>query len=320
MKAIVARRLGGPEVLGLEQWPEPRPGPGEVRIRVVMAGVNFADTERRRGLHQAVGLPWIPGLEAAGFVDEIGKNVDASLVGRRVAFMATATYAEATIVDAGALLLLPDSVGWEEAAAFPVQGLTAYHLLHAAARLGAGESVLVHAAAGGVGSWCVQMAARAGARVFGTCSRPEKAAAVRALGAEAVFLYGPNLAAIVREHTGGRGVDVVLDSVGRDTQETSLAVLAPFGRLIYFGEASGSPAPVDVGRLYEKSLQVGAYWLRTPHPRQLGREAAATLLEGLASGSLRAPAVRVFPLANAGEAHRALESRTTEGKLLLRVG
>jgi len=164
------------------------------------------------------------------------------------------------------------------------------------------------------------MAARAGARVFGTCSTPEKAATVRARGAEAVFLYGPSLAATVRGHTLGRGVDVVLDSVGRDTQEVSLDVLAPFGRLIYFGEASGSPAPVDVGRLYEKSLHVGAYWLRTPHPPQLGRDAAARLLDGLASGSLRAPVVRVFPLAEAEAAHRALESRTTKGKLLLRVG
>jgi NADPH2:quinone reductase len=215
---------------------------------------------------------------------------------------------------------LPDALTWEQAAAFPIQGLTAHHALHTAARLRTGESVLVHAAAGGVGQWCVQLAVRAGARVFGTCSTPRKIEIVRGLGAEDAFLYGPGVVASLRERTGGRGVDVVLDSVGRDTQKTSLEALAPFGRLVHYGSASGDPRPVDIDDLYDKSIQVGAFWLRTPPPPGSARAAVSALVEGLASGSLRTPEITVFPLAEAAEAHRALESRGTQGKLLLRVG
>jgi NADPH2:quinone reductase len=253
-------------------------------------------------------------------VEAIGDRVDPSRLGRRVAAIAESGYAEKALAKAADVMPLPDGVTWEQAAAFPIQGLTAYHALHTAARLRPGESVLVHAAAGGVGQWCVQLAVRAGARVFGTCSTPRKVEIVRALGAEDAFLYGPDVVSSLRERTGGRGVDVVLDSVGRDTQKTSLEALAPFGRLIHFGSASGDPEPVNVDDLYEKSIQVGAFWLRTPHAAAVAQAAVSALLEGLASRSLRTPTTTVFPLAEAAGAHHALESRATEGKLLLRVG
>lgn len=319
MRAIVVRRHGGPAELGLESMSEPDPQPGHVRIRVLRAGVNFADTERRSGLHQDRRLPFVPGLEAAGVVEKAGDAAHAGLVGQRVAVMTDACYAEATIARADDLMRLPDSVTWDQAAAFPIQGLTAYHALHDVARVRAGETVLVHAAAGGVGQWLVQLAVRAGARVFGTCSTPAKAETVRALGAAAAFLYGPDVLRALLEATGGRGMDVVLDSVGRDTQATSLSALAPFGRLVHFGTASGRPAPIDVEDLYEKSIQVGAYWLRTPLPAGLARSAAQTLLEGLGRGTLQAPVAAVLPLEQAAAAHAALESRQTQGKLLLRT-
>ncbi len=319
MKAIVVRRTGAPDVLALEDWPVPEPGAGQVRIRVAMVGVNFTDGEGRRGLSPKT-LPWIPGIEAAGVVEALGDGVDASWRGRRVATIRGPTYAEAILAGVGDLTPLPDGVTWEQAAAFPIQGRTAYHMLHSAARVRAGETVLVHAAAGGTGSWCVQLGARAGARVFGACSTAAKVDAARAFGAEDAFVYGPDLAERIRERTCGRGVDVVLDSVGRDTQEASLAALAPFGRLIHFGTASGAPALVDVERLYDKSIQVAAYWLLTPHPPEAVRAATTTLLGGLADGSLRAPVTGVYPLAEAAAAHSALESRASHGKLLLHVG
>jgi NADPH2:quinone reductase len=319
MKAIVVRRTGGPDVLALEDSRVPEPGAGEVRIRVVMVGVNFTDGEGRQGLSPKT-LPWIPGIEAAGVVDALGDGVAPSWRGRRVAATGRSTYAEAIVAGVGDLMPLPDGVTWEQAAACPIQGSTAYHMLHSAVRIRAGETVLVHAAAGGTGSWCVQLAVRAGARVFGACSTAAKVDAARAFGAEDAFVYGPDLAERIRARTGGRGVDVVLDSVGRDTQEASLAALAPFGRLIHFGTASGAPALVDVERLYDKSISVGAYWLLTPHRPAAVRAATATLLGGLADGSLRAPVTRVYTLAEAAAAHQALDSRASQGKLLLRVG
>jgi NADPH2:quinone reductase len=315
---MVVRRHGGPEELALELMDEPEPAAGDVRIRVARAGVNFSDTERRSGRHPDRRLPFVPGLEAAGVVDKAGSAIHAGLVGRRVAVLAEACYAEATTARVADLMHLPDSVAWDQAAAFPIQGLTAYHALHTVARVRAGEIVLVHAAAGGVGHWLVQLAVQAGARVFGTCSTPAKAETVRGLGATA-FLYGPDVLPAVLEATGGRGADVVLDSVGRDTQETSLAVLAPFGRLVHFGTASGPPAPFDVEDLYEKSIQVGAYWLRTPLPAGAARAAVQALIDGLARGTLHAAVASVLPLERAAEAHAALESRQTQGKLLLRT-
>lgn len=319
MRAVLVRRLGGPEVLTIGECPQPEPTAGQVRVRVQAAGVNFADTEKRRGLYMAVDLPWIPGSEGAGVIEALGAEVDPRWRGRRVAFLGQATYAEQALAEVDALVELPACVSDEHAAALPVQGLTAYHLLFTMGRVRADERVLIHAAAGGVGLLAVQLARRAGARVWGSVSSANKAQLVRALGAEDAFVYGPALADGLRAATDGQGVDLVLDSVGRDTQAASLALLAPFGRLIHFGTASGAPQPIDPEALYARSLSVGAYWLRTPHPATLQRQALADLVAWLAEGSLRLPALEVLDWTRASDAHARLETRRTTGKLVLRI-
>jgi NADPH2:quinone reductase len=322
MKAIVVRRLGDPEELALEDSPDPGAGPGRVVVRLAAAGVNFADTERRRGIYEAVALPWTPGAEGAGVVESVGLGVDPALVGRRVAVLAptgvnTGTYAERAAVPQDRLLPLPDGISFEQGAALPLQGLTAHGIVFRAARVRPGETVLVHAAAGGVGLLAVQLARRAGAeRVLGVVSSAAKAAVVEEAGAE-VFVYSPDLHARLLAATGGRGVDVVLDSVGLATQELSIQSLAPFGRLVFFGAASGDPRPIDPDHLYDKSLQIGAFSLWTPQPPGAFAAAFASLTDWLAAGALKLTISRVFPLAEASEAHRLLESRATVGKLVL---
>lgn len=310
--------LGGPEVLTLGERTRPEPAAGQVRVRVHAAGVNFADTEKRRGLYMQVELPWTPGHEGAGIVEALGADVDARWLGRRVAFLGQATCAEHALAEAELLVELPAGVSDEQAAALPVQGLTAYHLLFTVGRVRAGERVLVHAAAGGVGLLAVQLARRAGARVWGSVSSAAKATLVRAVGADGAFEYGA-LEAGLRAATQGLGMDLVLDSVGRDTQAMSLALLAPFGRLIHFGTASGAPQPVDPDALYERSLSVGAYWLRTAHPASLQRQALADLVAWMADGSLRLPALEVLDWTRIRETHARLETRASVGKLVLRV-
>ena len=318
MRAIVVRALGDPDVLTLGSADAPRPGPGEVLVRLHAIGVNFSDTERRRGAYDPPALPWIPGNEAAGVVEGVGPGVGAEWVGRRVAFWAprtSGTYAELATVTAAALFTLVDGVDFPIAAALPVQGLTAYGLSHAATSLAPGQSALVHAAAGGVGTLLVQLLRERGVRVLGTASTPAKLELVRALGAIALP-YGPDLPALVREANGGEGVDAVFDSVGRATQADSLAALAPYGQLVFFGEASGSPDPIHPDALYERSLKVGSFWLATDPPERWAparRELQRRVLEGKLSVTLG----HHFPLAEAAEAHRRLEQRETRGKVIL---
>ncbi|HEX8697422.1 MAG TPA: quinone oxidoreductase [Myxococcaceae bacterium] len=321
MRAIRYHQTGGPEVLRLEEVPEPEPGPGEVLLRVHAAGVNFADTERRRGLYDAqVPLPRILGSEAAGVVSAVGPGVDASLVGRRVVALVKSSYAELVQAPASGLVFLPDSVSFEVAAAVPVQGLTAYHLLHTVSHVQEGQSVLIHAAAGGVGVLAVQLARAAGARVFGTVSSASKAQLLQEFGVEEVIRYDhEDVVAEVHRRTGGRGVELVLDAVGASTWAASLQVLAPFGHLVSYGSASGSPPPVDVEALFAKSLKVSAYWLHTPHSPGLHHWALSSLIQRVSSGSLRILVGLKLPLAEAAEAHRRLESRETVGKVVLTV-
>lgn len=321
MKAIRYHQVGGPEVLRFEEVPEPVAGPGEVRIQVRAAGVNFADTERRRGLYDAkVPLPRILGSEAAGVVESVGPGVDKSWLGRRVVALAARSYAEFATVSEQELLELPEHVSFEEGAGLLVQGLTAWHLVHTMGRLSAGQSVLIHAAAGGVGLLAVQLAKTVGARVLGTVSTEEKARLVREFGADEVILYGESdVTEQVRALTGGHGVELVLDSVGASTWKSSLESLAAFGHLVSYGSASGAPPPVDVESLYEKSLKVSAYWLRTVHPPALQRQAREALRALLTESRLRVHVGGVFALADAAEAHRQLEGRHTVGKVVLRV-
>ncbi len=296
----------------------PRPGAGEVLVRVRAAGVNFSDTERRRGVYDPPALPWIPGNEAAGIVEEVGEEVGGEWRGRRVAFWAPRTsgaYAEYVTAPAGALFVLQDGIDFPVAAALPAQGLTAWGLSHTATALAPGRTALVQAAAGGVGALLAQLLRDRGVRVFGTASTDAKRAFIRRLGAEPLP-YGPDLPGLVRAATGGRGVDAAFDSVGRPTQADSLAVLAPYGELVFFGEAGGSPAPIHPDDLYPRSLKVSAFWLATDPPERWA-SAREDLQRRVLDGRLRIALGGTLPLAEAAAAHRALEQRRTAGKLVL---
>jgi len=318
MRAIVVHALGGPEVLTLRPHPVPQPGPGEVRVRLHAIGVNFSDTERRRGVYDAPTLPWIPGNEAAGVVDALGPGVDPAWLGRRVAFWAMRTsgaYAEYTVVTAAALFALRDDLDFAVGAALPVQGLTAYGLSHVATHMEAGQTALVHAAAGGVGALLVQLLRKRGVRVFGTASTEAKREILRGFGV-LPLAYGPTLPGLLHDATAGRGVDVVFDSVGRTTREESFAALARYGHLVYYGEASGPPAPFQVDDLFGRCLQVSAFWLGADPP-ELWDNARRDLQSWVADGALQITLGQSFPLEAAPEAHRRLEGRETHGKLLL---
>jgi NADPH:quinone reductase len=317
MKAIVVHALGEPDVLVLRTHPTPEPGPGEVLVRLHAIGVNFSDTERRRGVYDPPSLPWIPGNEAAGVVETLGPGVDPAWRGRRVAFWAPRTsgaYAEYTVAPAATLFALRDDLDFARGAALPVQGLTAYGLSHIVTTLKAGQTAVVHAAAGGVGAILVQLLLRRGVRVFGTASTDAKRELIRALGATPVPYAA--LSASILDATGGHGADVVFDSVGQATRHESLAVLARHGHLAYFGEASGPPAPIDVDELYSRCLRVSAFWLGADRP-EFWNTARRDLQEWVADGRLQLSLGQTLPLAQAAEVHRQLEGRATHGKLLL---
>jgi NADPH2:quinone reductase len=256
-----------------------------------------------------------------GIVVEVGANVGTDWIGRRVAWFAqqppaTGTYAEFAAVPAAALLTLPDAIDDITAAAIPLQGLTAHVLVHCAARIRDGQTVLIHAAAGGIGLLAVQMMKRLGARVLGTISSDAKAAAVREAGGEP-FVRGDDLVERVKAATNGRGVDVVLDSIGLPTQAASLAMLAPFGELVFFGDAGGMPKPVDPDSLYPRSLKVSAFGLDLDADPAATDRARRELVAWAADGTLKFRIDRVLPLAEAAEAHRLLEAGANVGKIVL---
>ncbi|HWN44157.1 MAG TPA: zinc-binding dehydrogenase [Thermoanaerobaculia bacterium] len=226
------------------------------------------------------------------------------------------SYAEYAVAPVQSLFRLGPDVSFEQGAALPQQGLTAYGVVHLGARIEAGQTVLIHAAGGGVGLLAVQMAKRAGARVLGTVSNEVKAEAVRGVGGEALA-YGEDLARRVLDATEGRGVDVVLDSVGRATQDVGLEVLARFGLLLFYGDASGPPIPIDPDRLYERSLKIGSYTLDVDHRPERWAAARQELLRLVEEGALHLNVSAVLPLGEAAEAHRRLESRASVGKILL---
>jgi NADPH2:quinone reductase len=318
VQAIVVHALGGPEVLVVRSHPVPEPGPGEVLVRLHAIGVNFSDTERRRGVYDPPALPWIPGNEAAGVVEGLGSGVDPLWLGRRVAFWAprtSGTYAEFAAAPAATLFALRDEIDFSAGAALPVQGLTAYGLSHAATALVPGQTALVHAAAGGVGALLVQLLQRRGVRVFGTASTGEKHELVRALGAVPVA-YGSELPGLIHGATNGQGVDAVFDSIGQATRADSFAVLGRYGHLVYFGDSSGPPASVRVDELYGRCLRVSAFWLAADPPERWDT-ARRDLQDWVVDGTLRVTIGQTFPLQEASTAHRLLESRATHGKLIL---
>ena len=322
MRAIRVHENGGPEVLRPEDVPASEPGEGEVRIRVHAAGVNFIDVYQRTGLY-ARPLPFIPGMEVAGTVDEVGPGVDDVAVGDRVAHgFVPGGYAEQQVVPADRVVAVPEGVELETAAAVMLQGMTAHYLTNSTFPLEPGHIALVHAGAGGVGLLLTQIATRRGATVYATTSTDEKAELARAAGAAEVIRY--DQVAVdeeVRRLTDGRGVDVVYDSVGKDTFEASLASLARRGMLVLFGQSSGSAPMFDPQRLNP----AGGVFLTRPSVAHYTADReelvwrARDIFSWIRAGDLDVRIGETHPLEDAAEAHRRLEGRLTTGKVLLLV-
>ncbi|MBI4544982.1 MAG: quinone oxidoreductase [Gemmatimonadetes bacterium] len=320
MRAVRVSEHGGPEVLRLEELPLPQPGAGEARVRIALAGVNYIDVYQRTGLYPQ-NLPFTPGSEAAGVVDAVGARVTGVHPGDRVAYATTlGSYAEYAIVPAASLVPVPEGIDLAAAAALLLQGLTAHYLTQTTVPLQPGQTVLVHAAAGGVGLLLVQLARRRGARVLATVSTEAKAELARSAGAaEAVLYTREDFPTAARRFTGGRGLDVVYDGVGRSTFEGSLDSLRPRGMLVLYGQASGAVPPLDPLLLARK----GSLFLTRPvlgdylRDRAELLDRARDLFGWLEAGEVRVRIDRVLPLAEAAEAHRLLEARSTAGKLLL---
>ena len=321
MKAIVFAETGGPEVLALADVPQPSARPGSVLIKNHAIGVNFADTRFRQGTYTVKPkLPDSPGMEAAGVIEAVGEGVTNLRPGMRVAAFTSRAYAEYCVSPAFMVIPLPDSVSFVDGAAFLIQVLTAYHALHTVGSTGPDRTVLVHSAAGGVGLAAVQQAKVAGARVLGTVSSGAKMSHAKEAGADAVINYvTEKFADEALRLTGDRGVDLILDAVGKPTFEEGLRCLAPFGHLVLYGRAGGPPDPLNVATLSPKSLTVSAFSLPTlsrGFPDKT-RDSAERCFALLREGRLRLHVDKTFPLGQAAEAHRYLESRQSMGKLIL---
>jgi len=318
-RGVRVHATGGPEVLRLEPHDPGGPGPGAARVRVRAAGVNFIDVYFRTGLYPRP-LPFVAGLEGAGVVEAVGDGVTGLAPGDRVAWSSVpGSYADVVIAPAAALVRVPEGVTDEIAAASMLQGMTAHYLVHGVRTTAPGDVALVHAAAGGAGLLLVQMLKQAGARVIGTCSTEEKAALAREAGADEVIRYTrADVASEVRRLTGGRGCEVVYDSVGRTTFDGSLASLRARGLLVLFGQSSGPVPPFELRRLGDGSFFVTrpslAHYTATREELELR---AGAVLGAVASGRLRVRIGARWPLAEAEAAHRALEGRATTGKVLL---
>lgn len=320
MQAIRVNENGGPECLVLEEIHVPEPGPGEVRVKVEAAGVNFIDVYQREGLYE-IPTPYTPGMEGAGVVDAVGSDVTEWQPGERVAYaMTRGSYAEHSIVPADKLVAVPDGVKTETAAAVMLQGMTAHYLATSTFPLEEGHTALIHAAAGGVGLLFVQIAKMRGATVYGTVSTEAKARLAKEAGADEIILYTEtDFEAEVKRLTGGAGLDVVYDSVGKTTFAQSLRSLRPRGYLVSFGQSSGSIGPIDPQILNEH----GALFLTRPSlahhalTRDELQGRAGDLFRWIQEGRLHVRIERTFPLAEAAAAHTLLQSRATSGKLLL---
>ena len=320
MKAVRFHEFGGPDALRFEDVPEPAPGPGEILVRLAACGVNFIDTYQRSGAYN-VPLPYIAGQEGAGEVVALGEGAEGVAIGDHVAYTGVgASYAECVAVPAARAVRLPDGVDDATAAAVILQGMTAHYLAVSTFPLQPGHACLVHAAAGGVGLLLTQIAKRRGARVIGTAGTEAKAQLARDAGADEVILYREqDFAAEVARLTDGAGLQVVYDSVGKDTFEKSLDCLAPRGYLALYGQSSGRVPPVDPqtlnakGSLFLTRPTLGSYALT----REELEWRAGDIFGWVADGSLNVHIGGTFPLAEAAEAHRRLEGRETTGKLLL---
>lgn len=320
MKAIQVQQTGGPEVLQYLDAPNPQPKPNEALVKIAAVGVNFIDVYFREGRYPAK-TPFILGQEGAGTVTQVGGDVKDAKVGDRVAYAGLmGSYAEYAALPVDRLVRIPDGVSERDAAAVMLQGMTAHYLLNDTFPLQKGKTALVHAAAGGVGQLLVQMAHRIGARVIATVSTDEKAKLARAAGADEIIHYTEqDFEAETKRLTGGKGVDVVYDSVGKTTFEKGLNVLRPRGYMVLFGGSSGAVPPFDLiqlsqkGSLYVTRPTLGHY---TATRQELEHRAGAVLAM-VESGELKLRIEHVYALKDAAQAHRDLEGRKTTGKLLL---
>jgi len=320
MKAARVTEYGGRDVLDVVETEQPDPGEGEVRIDVKAAGINFADIMQRRGhYHGGRETPYTPGLEVAGEVDAVGEGVGREPGDRVVTMLDSGGYAEYAVADARGLFDAPDGLSFEEAAGFPVQFLTAHNCLHEWGGLEEGESVLIHAAAGGVGSAAVQLAREAGAEVFGTASTAEKLERAASLGCNHPINYEEeDFVAVLKEHT-DYGVDLVLDGVGGETTERSLDALRHFGRMVVYGAASGRPGRPGTDDILFGNQRIIGYHLG----RALGLKpmkvmgAVPELSAMLAEGTLDVHVDRAFDLANVDDAHAYVENRESMGKVVI---
>ena len=320
MKAIRVHQTGGPEVLRYEEVPRPTSGPGQALVRISAVGINFIEVYQRSGLYP-VKVPFIPGSEAAGIVEQVAEDVDTVKPGQRVASQGfSGAYAEYALAPAERLIVLPDEIDDRTGAAVMLQGMTAHYLAHSTYPLSPGDTCLVHAAAGGVGLLLCQMARRRGARVIGTVSSEQKAVLARAAGADEVILYTQqDFVTETKRLTRGAGVQVVYDSVGQSTFLGGLDCLAPRGMMVLYGQSSGPVDPFNPQLLNQK----GSLFLTRPtlvhyvSTRAELVERANAVLGWVKEDTLEVRIEREFSLAAAAEAHRELESRRTTGKLLL---
>ncbi|MFF4506249.1 zinc-binding alcohol dehydrogenase family protein [Streptomyces sp. NPDC001401] len=322
MRAVEFQEYGGPEVLKVVEAEVPEPGPGQVSLDVAYTGVNFADLKARGEGYRVPHLPFVPGLEASGRIRALGEGVTGLSVGQKVtALTEGGAYADVVLANAATVFPVPSGVDLRTAATLPTVLPTAYALVHAVGRLQPGETVLVQGAAGGVGTVVGQLAKAAGAgAVYGVVSGAAKAAYAREYGYDEVFVG--EFTEAVREATGGRGVDLALDPVGGETFRGSLAALAVFGRLVSFGNASSAPAwSVGQPELYPSGVSVGGFSILTlakTAPAQL-RALAEQAFAKAVDGTVSLPVTAEFGLEEAAEAHRLMGTRTSTGKLLLRV-
>lgn len=321
MQAIQVSQVGGPEVLTPVDLPVPTPKPNEALVQIKAAGVNFIDVYFREGRYPSP-LPFVNGQEGAGVVTEVGKEVTTLQPGDRVAYTSTlGSYAEYAAVPASRLVKIPDGLDFEQAAAAMLQGMTAHYLVHSSYPLKKGETALIHAAAGGVGLLLVQMAKTIGARVIATAGTKEKAQLARDAGADECIVYTEaDFETETRRLTDGAGVHVVYDGVGKATFDKDLNVLRPRGYLVLFGGSSGAVPPFDLIKLSQK----GSLFITRPtlgHYTATREELewrANDVLQSIAGGELKLRIHKVYPLAEAAQAHRDLEGRKTTGKLLLK--
>jgi NADPH2:quinone reductase len=320
MQAIVYTEFGGPEVLKFEERPTPTPGPGQALVKLAAVGVNFIEIYQRLGWYK-IPLPAIPGSEGAGVVEAIGPGVTEAQPGDRVAFIGgLGAYATHCLVPGDRLVRLPAAVGFAQGVAAMIQGMTAHMLATRTYPLKPGDWCLVHAAAGGVGLLLTQIAKMQGARVIGTTSTEEKAKLAREAGADEIILYTEqDFLTEVRRITGGKGVQVAYDSVGKDTFDKSLDCLAPLGYLVSFGQSSGFQAPLDIQRLGGlRSLFVtrpSLFAYTQTRPDYLRH--ANAVLDMIGGGALKVRIGATYPLAQAAAAHTVLAGRQTAGKVVL---